>query len=59
MRPSKESPLVGRVKHVRLHWRVRSRMPTLWTIGPNPHPPQNTPYSVEWHEHRKSLNQRK
>ena len=59
MNRSKESSLAGRVKHVRLHWRVRSRMPTLRTVGPDPHPPQNTSYSVEWHEHRKNRNQRK
>jgi hypothetical protein len=57
MSPSKESPLAGRVKHMRLHWRVRSCF--LRTVGPDPHPPQNTSYSVEWHEHRKNLNQRK
>ncbi len=54
MSRSKESSLAGRVKRVRpidvcvLGWQP---------FGPDP--PQNTSYSVEWHEHRKNLNQRK
>jgi hypothetical protein len=34
MNRSKESSLAGRVKHVRLHWRVRSCF--VLTLGPYP-----------------------